>query len=121
MALISFPKLNPLRRNKRITRAHQRYECCIVSEVIFLDRGFRLEGALREISIGGCLFRPSSVYLLDRRMERIVVTFERGERPGMIMNTRAEGYGVKFDEPLDPAQLDALGGEFGLQPVDALH
>jgi hypothetical protein len=121
MALLSLKALNPFKSNQGFTRAHQRYESCIIAELAFIDRGFSLEGALREISIGGGLFRPSSVYILERRMERVVLQFERLERPGTIMNTRPGGYGIKFDEAMDPADIEAIGGEFGLQPVDDLH
>lgn len=109
-------------QNKRgFTRAHQRFECCILGEIGFIDRGFNLQGAMREISVGGCLFRPSSVYILERKTERVLVSFERVERLGTIMNTRPQGYGIKFDEPMDLAELDAMGGEFGLQPVEEFH
>ena len=50
-----------------------------------------------------------------------MVKMERGERTGTIMNTRPLGYGIKFDEPMDPADLESLGGEFGLQPVEDYH
>jgi hypothetical protein len=114
-------RLNPFKDKRGFTRAHQRYESCILGELAFTDRGFSLDGALREISIGGCLFRPSSVYILDRRNERVLVRFERVERIGTIMNARPQGYGIKFDEPMDMTELESLGGEFGLQPVEEFH
>jgi hypothetical protein len=121
MARFSLQALNPFKSATSITRAHQRYESCIIAELAFIDRGFSLDGALREISIGGGLFRPSSTYILERRQERIVLNFERVQRSGTIMNTRPGGYGIKFDEFMDAAELEAIGGEYGLQPVDDLH
>lgn len=114
-------RFGPFKDKRGFTRAHQRYESCIVGALAFSERGFSLDGALREISIGGCLFRPSSVYILDRKGERVVVRFERVERAGTIMNTRPQGYGIKFDEPMDTIELESLGGEFGLQPVQEFH
>lgn len=114
-------RLNLFAHKRGFTRAHQRYECCILGEIGFVDRGFSLQGALREISVGGCLFRPSSVYILERRNERVVMSFERVERLGTIMNTRPQGYGIKFDEPMDLAELDAMSVEFGIEPIEEFH
>ena len=115
-------KMVPFRRkSKGFVRAHQRYECCIIGEIRFIDRGYSLDGAIRELSIGGALFRSPSNYILHRERERVVVQFDKYDRSGMIMNTRPEGYGIRFDEAIDGEILDRISGEFGLQPIDVTH
>lgn len=115
----SIRKALPFWQSNTFVRAHQRYECVIMAELEFVDRGYSIEGALRELSLGGALFRNSSQYILERGRERIVVHFQRREISGMIMNVRPEGYGLRFDEPLTMGEMDALSGEYGLTPANS--
>lgn len=106
---------------KTFSREHQRYSCCIVGRIEFPDREFRVDGSVMEISLGGALFRSSSTYMIDRRLEQVRLYFDRHCVRGQIMNIRPEGYGIRFFEPLSEADLEPLAKAFGLEEANAYH
>ncbi|MEZ5840906.1 MAG: PilZ domain-containing protein [Hyphomicrobiales bacterium] len=104
-----------MRRKKPVfERRHSRYQCCIVAEADLVDRGFALEGAVMEVSLGGVLFRPANVYILDRRGEAVRVRFEHIVADGVIANVRPQGYGVRLFKDIDEQAIDKLVEEYGL-------
>jgi len=106
---------------KTFSRRHQRYSCCIVGRLEFPDRGFSMDGSVMEISLGGALFRASSTYMMDRRLEQVRVHFDKHCMRGQIMNIRPEGYGIRFLEPLANEDLEPLARAFGLQEANEFH
>ncbi|MCB1479110.1 MAG: PilZ domain-containing protein [Tepidamorphaceae bacterium] len=106
---------------KTFSRQHQRYSCCIVGRLEFPERGFSVDGSVMEISLGGALFRTSSTYMMDRRLEQVRVHFDKHCMRGQIMNIRPEGYGIRFFEPLAEEDLEPLAHAFGLQENNSFH
>ena len=106
---------------KTFSRQHQRYSCCIVGRLEFPERGFSIDGSVMEISLGGALFRTSSTYMIDRRLEQVRVHFDKHCMRGQIMNIRPEGYGIRFSEPLAEEDLEPLARAFGLQETNDFH
>ena len=106
---------------KTFSRRHQRYSCCIVGRLELPERGFSIDGSVMEISLGGALFRTSSTYMMDRRLEQVRVHFDKHCMRGQIMNIRPEGYGIRFFEPLAEEDLEPLAHAFGLQENNSFH
>lgn len=81
-------------------RKIRRYRCQIDAALIS-GRLARLPGRIKDMSIGGCLFRPASFYLVDRSTEE--VTLELGETTlvGKIVRTLPIGYAVQFETLID--------------------
>ena len=79
-------------------RRFQRLAVEMSAELLFPDRSFNLRGMVIEMSAGGALFREASHYILDRRRANVVLRVDGHEFPGVIVNVRSAGYGIRFDE-----------------------
>ncbi|WP_164975602.1 PilZ domain-containing protein [Sphingobium fluviale] len=105
-------KLNPLsyfRKEKRdFTRVAQRFGCQIDGSLMMIDRMMGYEGRVINFSAGGAMFRPKLVYLMDRRDIPVALTVGGEEMFGRIMRTTPDGFGIRFDEPLEEEQLLAM-------------
>jgi hypothetical protein len=108
-------RLGLKKQNKVYSRRHSRHECCIISNMIVVDRGIELEGLVLEISQGGALFRHASAYILDRSGETVTLRMSDVKASGTIMNVRPTGYGIRFAQELDPASMDRLLAAYGFQ------
>ncbi len=95
-------------------RRHQRHPCCIIGVLDILDRGIPLDGLVTEISEGGALFRNASAFLLDRRGAPIALRFADREWRGEIANVKAEGYGIRLDNTVTPAEIDHIIARYGM-------
>ena len=106
----------PLRfrsKSNTFTRRHSRHECCIVGKLFLTLRDIPIDGVVLEISLGGLLFRPATVYILDRTGEEITAQFGGILAPGRIVASRDTGYGVRLEKNLDESVLDSLIERFG--------
>lgn len=105
-------KLNPLsyfRKEKRdFTRVAQRFGCQIDGSLMMIDRMMGYEGRVINFSAGGAMFRPKLAYLMDRRDIPVALTVGGEEMFGRIMRTTPDGFGIRFDEPLEEEQLLAM-------------
>lgn len=114
-------KIPFLKRNKSGShmRAHQRVPCCLMAELLIVERGFKLEGLVIEVSRGGMRFREASNFILRRDKVKVAVLAAGAEFPGMIVNTGANGYGIKLDALVAEEELERLvasGSPQGLTP-----
>lgn len=99
-----------LKRNKTGShmRAHQRMPCCLMGEVSVVERGFKIEGLVIEVSRGGLRFRESSRFVMNRTGLNVLVLVNGHEFPGKIMNSSATGYGIKLDSLITEEELERL-------------
>lgn len=81
-------------------RKVERYRCQIDAAMIS-ERLARIEGRIKDMSIGGCLFRPASFYLVDRSTEEISIEMGEVKVMGKIVRTLPIGYAVQFESLLD--------------------
>jgi hypothetical protein len=100
-------------------RSHRRYPCYIVGVLDILDRGVPLDGLVTEISEGGALFRPASTFIFDRRRAPVSLRFTDREWRGEIVNVKANGYGVRLDNPVSPEEIEFIIGRYGTPDVAA--
>ncbi len=104
--------LNPLTRFRKpkrdFTRVAQRFGCQIDGSLVMIDRMLGYQGRVVNFSAGGAMFRPKLAYLMDRRDIPVALTVGGAEMFGRIMRTTPEGFGIRFDEPLEEEQLLAL-------------
>lgn len=109
-------KLWPFRRNKTSAaqRRHTRHECCIIATMTLVDRHIELDGLVLEISRGGASFRTATTYILMRDGEEVMLRIEGQKCMGTIVASRPTGYGVRFNEALDPDFVDRVAEEFGI-------
>ena len=73
-----------------------------------MDSGVVLQGALLELSIGGCSFRPASMFLLERSGEGVEIICDHFTVEAIIRSTRPEAYGVQFKRELDVTLVDRI-------------
>ena len=96
---------NPFKRKPVFERAAARHSCQIDGEIVLTEKMASYEGRLVNLSLGGAMFRPRLVYLMYRR--GVAVQIQVGGRAvsGEIVTTTPEGFGIRFDQPLDDAAL----------------
>lgn len=96
-------------------RKLNRYRCQIDAALVS-GRLARVDGRIKDMSIGGCLFRPASFYLVDRASEE--VTIELGELVliGKVVRTLPIGYAVQFEDMMDD---DVFSEALKLSAVEA--
>jgi hypothetical protein len=100
-------------------RSHRRYECYIVGVLDILDRGVPLDGLITEISEGGALFRPASTFIFDRRRAPVSLRFTDREWRGEIVNVKANGYGIRLDNPVACEEIEAIVSRYGTPDIAA--
>jgi hypothetical protein len=109
-----------LRRPAAWVRRHERFACCIVAVLDIVDKDVPVDGLITEISQGGLLFRPATRFIFDRRGSSVLIRFGDEEWAGSIVNVKATGYGVRFDNEVQPEQIQSLLDRFGFADDEAL-
>src|ERR1700755_1823322 len=86
---LPLPKL--LKSKKQTySRRHNRHECVVIGTMKIIEIGAEFDGALLEISRGGCTFRQASMFVLERINETVLIHTEFFELEGRIRAVRAE-------------------------------
>lgn len=111
---LPLPRLPFFKRKESFVRRHSRHDCFIVGTMGLTERRIDVDGAVLELSLGGCLFRPASIFLLERGGEDVTVEFADLKIAGRLMNTRPVGYGVKFNANLTDEMFTRLIERFGM-------
>lgn len=92
-------------RNQSYSRRHERNNCFVPGSMTVEDIDASFDGAILELSAGGCSFRPASMFLLNREGEHVIIHTPVMPVRGIIRSTRPSSYGVQFLEELP---LDAI-------------
>jgi hypothetical protein len=108
-----------LKAKKGFSRRHSRHECVVIGTLKVIDIGAEFDGALLEVSRGGCTFRQASMFVLDRLNQSVLVHTEFFEAEGRIRAVRPEGYGVQFFNEVDEAVIDRIVAEYGFKISDS--
>lgn len=117
-SLLALPQsLKP--KKKRFARRHNRYDCVVIGTMKVIEIGAEFDGALLEISQGGCTFRQASMFALDRLDELVLIHTEFFEAEGRIRAVRADGYGVQFFAEVDEAIIDRIVQQYGFSVSDS--
>lgn len=95
-------------RKPVFSRSAARYSCKLDSVLVVIDRMISFEGRVVDMSQGGAMFRPKLAYLLDRRDVPILLTVGNLEIYGRIMSTSPRGFGLRFDDAVEEADILAL-------------
>lgn len=103
----SFKKIFP-RRGPSFIRTATRYTCQLDAMLLVIDRMLTYEGRLIDMSIGGAMFRPRLAYLMDRRDVPVCLTVGGLEVYGRIIATTPQGFGLRFDEPIEEEEILTL-------------
>jgi hypothetical protein len=113
-ARLALPKiLKP--RQKVFSRRHSRHDCVVIGTMKVIDIGAEFDGALLELSCGGCTFRQASMFVLDRLNESVLIHTEFFEAEGRIRAVRADGYGVQFFDGVDEAVISRIVEQYGFK------
>lgn len=112
--LLALPKmLKP--KQKTFSRRHSRYDCVVIGTMKVIDIGAEFDGALLELSCGGCTFRQASMFVLDRLNESVLIHTEFFDAEGRIRAVRADGYGVQFFDAVDEAVISRIVEQYGFK------
>jgi PilZ domain len=106
-------------KKKGFSRRHNRFDCVVIGTMKVIDIGAEFDGALLELSRGGCTFRQASMFVLDRLNESVLIHTEYFEAEGRIRAVRADGYGVQFFTEVDEAIIDRVVAEYGFKVSDS--
>jgi len=106
-------------KKKSFSRRHNRFDCVVIGTMKVIDVGAEFDGALLELSRGGCTFRQASMFVLDRLNESVLIHTEFFEAEGRIRAVRADGYGVQFFNEVDEAVVDRIVAEYGFKVSDS--
>jgi hypothetical protein len=113
-ARLALPKmLKP--KQKAFSRRHSRYDCVVIGTMKVIDIGAEFDGALLELSCGGCTFRQASMFVLDRLNESVLIHTEFFDAEGRIRAVRADGYGVQFFDAVDEAVISRIVEQYGFK------
>jgi hypothetical protein len=111
---LALPKmLKP--KQKVFSRRHSRYDCVVIGTMKVIDIGAEFDGALLELSCGGCTFRQASMFVLDRLNESVLIHTEFFEAEGRIRAVRADGYGIQFFNGVDEAVINRIVEQYGFK------
>ncbi len=99
---------NPFRRKPAFERTAARHGCQIDGEIVLTEKMASYEGRLINLSVGGAMFRPRLAYLMHRRGIAVLLQAGGLAVSGEIVATTPEGFGIRFDRPLDDAALAQL-------------
>jgi hypothetical protein len=109
-----------LKKQKQgFSRRHSRHECVVIGTMKVIDIGAAFDGALLELSRGGCTFRQASLFVLDRVSEAVLVRTEFFEMEGRIRAVRPEGYGVQFFGEIADDVIDRIVAEYGFNVAES--
>jgi hypothetical protein len=97
------------------SRRHNRYDCVVIGTMKVIEIGAEFDGALLELSRGGCTFRQASMFALDRLNELVLIHTEFFEAEGRIRAVRSDGYGVQFFNEVEEAVIDRVVQEYGFK------
>jgi PilZ domain len=115
---LAFPKLlKPAK--KGFSRRHSRHDCVVIGTMKVIEIGAEFDGALVEVSRGGCTFRQASMFVLDRMNELVLIYTEFFEAEGRIRAVRAEGYGIQFFTEVDEGVVDRIVEQYGFKVSDS--
>jgi PilZ domain len=106
-------------KNKNFSRRHSRHDCVVIGTMKVIDVGAEFDGALLEVSQGGCTFRQASMFVLDRLNESVLIHTEFFEAEGRIRAVRADGYGIQFFSEVDEAVINRIVEEYGFKVSDS--
>ena len=93
---------------KKFTRRHERHVCNLDCELITGVRDVRVTGRLIDISLGGALFRPNKLYLMDRSGEHSQLVVGAVRIDAKIVRTIPMGYSLQFGDDLDESLLTGV-------------
>lgn len=88
-------------------RTLDRYRCQIDGAMIS-ERLAQINGRVKDISAGGCLFRPASFYLVDRIGDQVAIELPDTTLNGKIVRTLPIGYAVQFEKLLEDDVLKTV-------------
>ena len=109
------PKSLKLKKKKTFARRHSRHDCVVIGTMKVIEIGAEFDGALIEISQGGCTFRQASMFALDRLNELVRIHTEFFEAEGRIRAVRPDGYGVQFFNEVDEVLIARMVQEYGFK------
>ena len=102
-------------KKKGFSRRHSRHDCVVIGTMGVIDIGAEFDGAVIELSRGGCTFRQASMFVLDRQNETVRIHTEFFEAEGRIRAVRPEGYGIQFFSEVDEAVINQIVAQYGFK------
>ena len=102
-----------LRKKQAFHRRHERQSCVLIGAMEISENGAKYEGAVLEISAGGCSFRPARLFLLDGFGLVVILETDSFRMEGKIRAVRPASYGIQFYKELSDACLDQIIAEHG--------
>jgi PilZ domain len=115
---LALPKSLKLSK-KNFSRRHSRFDCVLISSMKVIEIGAEFDGAIVELSRGGCTFRQASMFALDRIGQSVLIHNEFFETEGRIRAVRPEGYGVQFFNEVEESIIDVIVQEYGFNVADS--
>jgi hypothetical protein len=115
---LSLPKLRSSQK-PTFSRRHSRRACVLIGTMKVIEIGAEFDGALLEVSLGGCTFRQASMFVLDRLNEVVLIHTEYFEIEGRIRAVRPEGYGIQFFGEIEEGVVDRIVDEYGFNVADS--
>jgi PilZ domain len=115
---LALPKFRK-RPKPTFSRRHSRHSCVLIGTMKVIEIGAEFDGALLEVSQGGCTFRQASRFVLDRLNEVVLIHTEFFEIEGRIRAVRPEGYGVQFFGEIEEGVVERIVDEYGFNVADS--
>lgn len=107
------------KQQQNFSRRHSRHECVVIGTMKVIDIGAEFDGALVEVSRGGCTFRQASMFILDRLGEAVRIHTEFFDMEGRIRSVRTEGYGIQFFGEVEDAVIGKIVAKYGFAIADS--
>lgn len=107
------------RKKQTFSRRHSRYDCVLIGTMKVIEVGAEFDGALTEVSCGGCTFRQASMFVLDRVNEVVRIHTEYFDIEGKIRAVRPDGYGIQFFGEIEESVVERIAAEYGFKIADS--
>ena len=101
------------KKTTNFSRQHERKDCVLLGTMIVEEVGAQFDGVVLDMSLGGCSFRPATLYLLDRPDVHVTVQTEYFKMHGIIRATRPHSYGIQFSGMLEADVVTEIMSKHG--------
>lgn len=101
------------KKTTNFSRQHERKDCVLLGTMTIEEVGAQFDGVVLDMSLGGCSFRPATLYLLDRPNVHVTVQTEYFKMHGIIRATRPHSYGIQFSGMLEPEVVTEIMNKHG--------
>ncbi len=103
-----FAFLLPPRQRRRV----ERFRCRELCWIEFIEKKYRIEGMILDLSVLGTRARPLSRFIVNRTGATVRLHLRHDTFSGVIRNSTPGGYGIEFLSPINEGDIHRYSKEY---------